>query len=577
MSGPPALAPDQPSKPAGTNPLLGRRRDRFLGLAVILLAYAGLYGRTARFDFAWDDPGNFSHSELMRGRLQDVIRKGEHARSDPAFERMPKDLVPRHESFRPVSTFSHWLDLRLFGARPGLMHLHSVLLGALSVILVFVLAGKLGMGLWLPGLWALHPLHVEVFAYLSARSDLLAAIFSLLALLLTMRSTDARLARARWLWAIAGSLAYMLSLFAKETNIALPFAVLALAIIRNKARASAPSLAALIMTALAYVPLRSLLMQSTSLPMVQSGSVWRSLIDCPGIMLAYGVSFVSPFSLSPDRAFRSDFVALGWAVAVAVPALLLLWRKLAPTSSPHLRIVALACATLAPLFLPAALGVRSIGALSDRYACFPLLFLSIAAMAGSGAIAAGSPGRLMGLLSLGGVWVWAAMLLVTAWFQVGVWRNEESLARYAATMEPNNSAAIYRLATVATMNGDFAKALPLLERAVALDAHNQRALNNLAATYLNLDRVADAKSVLRKLAPLAQSTDKRFWYNVASVQLADGKLDKVCSALARALEIDPGYPMALALRERACASKATSRDQSAGPAATPAESPRPSD
>jgi tetratricopeptide (TPR) repeat protein len=148
---------------------------------------------------------------------------------------------------------------------------------------------------------------------------------------------------------------------------------------------------------------------------------------------------------------------------------------------------------------------------------------------------------------------------------------------WLGTRPPWNSAAIYRLATVATMNGDFAKALPLLERAVALDAHNQRALNNLAATYLNLDRVADAKSVLRKLAPLAQSTDKRFWYNVASVQLADGKLDKVCSALARALEIDPGYPMALALRERACASKATSRDQSAGPAATPAESPRPSD
>jgi tetratricopeptide (TPR) repeat protein len=548
-----------------------------LGLAVILLAYACLYGRTTSFDFTWDDPGNFSQSEVMRGRLRDVIRKGEHARSDPAFERMPKELVPRHESFRPVSTFSHWLDLRLFGQRPGPMHLHSVLLGALSVILVFVLAGRLSMGLWLPGLWALHPLHVEVFAYLSARSDLLAAIFSLLALLLTMRSTDVRLARSRWLWAVAASLAYMLSLFAKETNIALPFAVLALALMQNKARACLPSLVALSGAALGYFPLRSALMQATSLPMVQSASVGRSLLDCPGIVLAYAVSFVSPFSLTPDRAFKSEFVALGWAVAVAIPALLLLWRRLAPTSVMNLRIVALAMAALAPLLLPAALGVRSIGALSDRYACFPLLFLSIVAVASSRAIAARLNGRLIGPLSAGGVCVWAALLLVTAWVQVGFWRNEESLARYSATMEPNNSAALYRLATVATMHGDFVQALPLLEHAVALDDHNQRALNNLAVAYLNLHRVADAKLVLRKLAPLAQSTDKRFWYNVASVQLADGKLDKVCQALARALEIDPGYPMALVLRERACPSKTASRDPSAGPAANPAESPRPSD
>jgi tetratricopeptide (TPR) repeat protein len=87
---------------------------------------------------------------------------------------------------------------------------------------------------------------------------------------------------------------------------------------------------------------------------------------------------------------------------------------------------------------------------------------------------------------------------------------------------------------------------------VALDPTHRRALGNLSVVYLNLNRVAEAKSVLRRLLPMAGSTDRKFWYNVASVQLADGKLDKACSALARALEIDPGYALALALRDRIC-------------------------
>jgi tetratricopeptide (TPR) repeat protein len=208
--------------------------------------------------------------------------------------------------------------------------------------------------------------------------------------------------------------------------------------------------------------------------------------------------------------------------------------------------------------------VRSIGALSDRYAFFPLVFLGIAAL---------SLAKVLGstLRAIPRAWVtvpaalWAAIVLITTWLQIGVWKDDETLARHAARMEPDNSAALYRLATVATTRGEFAVALPLLERSVALDPENQRALNNLAVTYLNLGRIADAKTTLRQLAPMARATNKRYWYNVAAVQVADRKLDKACGALEQALEIDPGYPLALALRAKVCASRAPS----AAPAAIP--------
>jgi protein O-mannosyl-transferase len=521
-------------------------------LPLLILLYLAMYGRALTFGFVWDDSANSSQSALLRGPLSQVLRKGEHARSEPATERMPKDLVPMHESYRPVSVTSHWLDVRLFGDRAWPMHAHNLLLGLLSIVLVSAVGRALALGLWLPCLWALHPLHVEVFAYVSARSDLLAAIFSLLALLSALRSADARGPRPRWTWALAAACFQLSSLFAKEATIALPMAVMALALARGKLRASAASTSTLLAVTVAYFPLRKLLMQSASLPMAQGKALVHAVVDLPGVALAHVVSFVAPFSLSPDRQLWPPMVPLGWlAMALLVLGFALAFLRVRPGRA-DLGLAAGAVAAFGLLLLPAALAVRSIGAFSDRYVFFPFLFLAVGCV-----VAARATARLMThvprVLWMGPLYVWCALLLVVTWLQIGVWKSDETLARHAAAMDPDNSAAIYRLSTVATSAGDFAKALPLLERAVLLNPTNQRALGNLSVVYLNLGRVADAKSVLRQLAPLASATDRRFWYNLASVHVAEGRRDKACSALAHALEIDPGYELALSLHHRTCA------------------------
>lgn len=551
------------------------RAERHWVLPLLLLGYLAIYGRSLTFDLVWDDSVNSSQSALLRGPLSQAIRKGEHARSDPATERMPKDLVPLHESYRPVSVTSHWIDVHLFGERAGLMHAHSLLLGLLSILLVYDLSCALGLGLWLPCLWAFHPLHVEVFAYISARSDLLAAIFSLLALSSALRSTEASRARTRWLWAGTAALLQLVSLFAKEANLALPLVVMALALARSKTRATAAAGSALLVGTLAYFPLRRLLMQTASLPMAQGRALLRAFVDLPGVALAYGTSFVSPFSLSPDRQLWPPFVPLGWVVLVLlVVGFWLVLRRVRPGIRCDIMLAAGALAALGLLLLPAALGCRSIGALSDRYVFFPFLFLAIASLA-----MARTAGKLLvnlhRALWLGPLSIWCGILLVVTWLQVGVWRNEETLAKYAVAMEPDNSAALYRLATLATSRGQFAEARPLLERAVQLDPLNRRALNNLSVVYLNLNRVADAKLVLRRLLPLVGSTDRRFWYNVAVVQVADSKFDKACSALARALEIDPGYVEALTLRDRVCVANPVNTSPSATQPVAPDPSAHP--
>jgi len=545
------------------------------GLLLVLLLYLGSYARTAGFGFVWDDPANVGSSELLRGPLAGTIWKGESARIHPAYERLPKDLVPIHESFRPVSVTSHWIDVHLFGARPGLMHLHSVLLGLLSILLVHAIGRRLGQGLWLTALWALHPLHVEVFAYVSARSDLLAGIFSLSALLVAIESLNVGRPPVRLALAVAAGALSLISLFAKEANLALPVAFFLLAWAIGHGRTAVLPTAALLAASGLYFPLRRLLMESAARPMGQWKPMLRALADTPGVTLAYASSVLFPGSLSIDRPLWRPFVPLGYvALAVLLAAAFFSKRATRPMARGRLALAMAASCGAGALLVPAAVGTRSIGALADRYAFFAFLFLSVALAALLRLVSSLCSPRLLafGKATLA-VWVVLLFLLTTA--QIGVWRSPAALAQNSATSEPNSSMAVYRLATLATSEGRDADALPLLELALRLDPDNRRAANNLAVVYLHLGRVKDAKLILKRLLPLLGDTDWKFWYNVASAQLADGQHDKACAAIERALAIDPGYELALQFRAGVCEAAGPSPAPSAGPPASSGASPRP--
>jgi hypothetical protein len=429
------------------------------------------------------------------------------------------------------------------------LHLHNVVLGLLSLLLVWRLGRRLDVGPWLAGLWALHPLHVEVFAYISARSDLLAANLAIVALLATLRSARSDGKTTRWGWAAAAALAYFVSLFCKEATLTLPVAILLWGWLRGQARSMAPSLSAMCAGAALYFPLRKALMLATALPMAQGQAFTRALLDLPGLAVAYTASFFFPFSLSPDRQFWPGYVPLGFVIVLGMIAgFIVALRRVSNERRPALMGAAGALLAFGVLLVPPALGIRSIGAQADRYVFLPLLFLTMGLIS----LARLLPRPSSALLRRGPAALWAGLLLVTTALQIGAWRDEETLARHAVAMEPNNGAALYRLATVLTSRGDFRAALPLLEQSVAQSPDSAKVLNNLAVTYLNLGRLEDAKSTLRKALPLSGATDRKFWFNVASVQAAAGKLDKACGALAHALEIDPGYTLALSMRQQLC-------------------------
>ncbi len=141
----------------------------FLGLAAI-----AIYWPVVGFDFTnYDDSEYFSENRHVLAGLNWESLKWALRTTDNA-------------SWYPVTWLSFLLDATLFGKGPRGPHLVNLLLHAANVALLFLLWRRLTGAKWksalVAGLFALHPLQVEVVAWISERKGLLSAFFGLLSL-----------------------------------------------------------------------------------------------------------------------------------------------------------------------------------------------------------------------------------------------------------------------------------------------------------------------------------------------------------------------------------------------------------
>ena len=131
--------------------------------------------------------------------------------------------------YRPLQLFCYWILYRLAGPNPAAFHAFNLLLYALTAAIVYRLGVRLLGGeaaaLAAALLWALHPLHVEAVAWISALPDLGCGLFVLAALLLFLcAEQENRNSLGPHLLAAA---VYFPALFFKETALALPLVLVA--------------------------------------------------------------------------------------------------------------------------------------------------------------------------------------------------------------------------------------------------------------------------------------------------------------------------------------------------------------
>jgi hypothetical protein len=144
----------------------------------------------------------------------------------------PHDLAV--EYFRPLIVVSFAIDHLLYGWHAAGYHLTNLALHALATLLAWAIARRIlgeGFAAWsTAALFAVHPCHVQAVGWISGRTDLLAALFYMAALVAYFKSRERPDARLRL--ALLSVVLFLAALMAKEMAITFPAVVLADGLLR---------------------------------------------------------------------------------------------------------------------------------------------------------------------------------------------------------------------------------------------------------------------------------------------------------------------------------------------------------
>jgi len=185
---------------------------RWLLAAAAIAAAAILINlRTPHFQFvSWDDSHYVTENPWIRGfsviNLTHIFTK------------------PWFVSYMPLQLVSYVLDYSLWGFRPFGYHLQQIVLHALDAVLAFELTRRLFGRYWLAALaglfFAVHPSHVESVAWVSARKDVLSALFLIPAVLFYLSARGERSLRIRPY--VASVLFFTLAVLSKVNVVVMP-------------------------------------------------------------------------------------------------------------------------------------------------------------------------------------------------------------------------------------------------------------------------------------------------------------------------------------------------------------------
>lgn len=202
--------------------LPGIFNNAWVSAAVLLTLSVLVYLPSLGNEFVWDD-------------TQVIEKNYKEARSSPVLSHfVPREQEVKNSRYwRPVLLLSYFSDRTVWGPGPRGFHLTNVLANSLAVLAMFAFCvllfrpslgvGAVGAAFLASVLFALHPMHVESVAWVSARTDVLMALFFFLACFFHLLASS-RGWGGYMLFVALGSFSFALALFSKEVAVVFPAA-----------------------------------------------------------------------------------------------------------------------------------------------------------------------------------------------------------------------------------------------------------------------------------------------------------------------------------------------------------------
>jgi tetratricopeptide (TPR) repeat protein len=511
-------------------------------LAVLAAAVGAVYWRALDAPFVFDDvPGIVTNPSLVR--LWPPI--GDERSPGPL---NPPGLAPT--SRRPLVNLTFAIDRRLHGLEPAPYRAENVVLHVLSALLLATIVLRTLRlryfgGAWTPVvwplslgvalLWALHPLDTEAVAYVTQRTELLAALCYLATLWAALRYWSASSRRARGAWVAFATLACLAGVASKEIVVSAPLVVLLYertflvgswrGVRRSWPLYAGLSLGWLLLGVLNAGGVSGLTDPRHHVPV----HVWW--MTQAKVVFLYLKLAVWPWPLSihyAPRYLRTFADAWPWvaaALALAVATAVLVWRR--PALRPAVAAIVLVLAPTLVVPLPKMMA-------AERRMYLPLA--GLVALAVTGGWRAGFARRpRAGAAALGALVVAAGAVTV---HRLAVYETAVALWRDAATHQPDDPMAHYNLGVALVAENRLDEAMHEFERTLALDPDHGGALDNLGMVLKRLGRPADA--VVRFERALRVDRDDTVAHNNLGAALIDlGRAEDAIPHLARALADEP--------------------------------------
>src|SRR3989338_621725 len=189
----------------------------YLPPLVIVFLSILVYSNTLWHGFAFDDVRHIVQNEF--------IRKSQYLPSyvTSDFWKMA-NYSEKPPYYRPIFLLSLFADYKLWGLNPFGFHLTNILIHISTIMLLYTLALNLFQDKFIALIssliFGLHPVHTEAVTFISARTHLLATLFSLLSVwgFINRRGSKG--------WFYISLLSFILALLSNEIAVILPLLII---------------------------------------------------------------------------------------------------------------------------------------------------------------------------------------------------------------------------------------------------------------------------------------------------------------------------------------------------------------
>lgn len=499
-----------------------RRSRHTLSILAITALSIVIYANTLKNGFVYDDIDTIVNNVFIKdfSNLSGLFEKNYFALSGET-------------SYRPVVTFSYFIDYVLYGNKPWGYHLTNIILHAVNGVLLylfllyimepaaapvscmerpfFTFFGPTNAPVAISLLFISHPVLTEAVNGISFREDLLAFGFYIATLILyvMIRSGAASASRFKLLALyILSCLAYLAALLSKEMALTLPIIIYCFEWIYNDSDETpiGPfnfyNIGYIAISAF-YVYLRFYLFANPAPEELPNWNLLARLQTIPLLLLNYVKLILFPTSLSTDyriaplNSIYSLLFIISLIVVAALVSIAFIVKKKKEKEATF--GIFFFIITLLPVYNI----IRITNPFAERYAYLPTAGAIIASISGVSRIIFKS-GIKPKLTKYSGLYPFMLILLIMFFsFMIiernTVWRNDFLLWSDTAKKIPGSSRAHYNLGYYNYEMGRVERAIEEYKTVLRLKPDHRKAANNLGLIYFNNGSYAEALIVYENI------------------------------------------------------------------------------